>query len=258
MSDYFMRDAAPFCADTWAKIDDMVVTVAKKNLIGRRLLSLVGPLGWGVELAPKFGFTQEDGADVVAGEAQYLKLGEVSAEFIITAKQLLMAEQTPFGLDLGAVATAVSRLARQEDEVLIGGLLREAGSHAALGDWETLGGPFKAIADAIAALQNKGVDGPFALVLSPAMFARLASLMSHGRRELEMVSELVEDGLFQSRNMPDDQALLLSPQPWNTDMVVGQDIVTSYLGNEGLDHRCRVFETLTLRVKRPEAICILK
>ncbi|NLX35458.1 MAG: bacteriocin family protein, partial [Chloroflexi bacterium] len=103
-----------------------------------------------------------------------------------------------------------------------------------------------------------GVDGPFALVLSPAMFARLASLMSHGRRELDMVSKLVEAGLFQSRSMPDDQVLLLSPQPWNMDLVVGQDIVTSYLGNEGLDHRFRVFETLVLRVKRPEAACVLK
>ena len=258
MSDYFMREAAPFGDDVWAQIDEMVVSVAKKNLVGRRILSLVGPLGWGVEQAPMFGFTDEGGADVVTGEAKYLRLAEVGAEFIITAKQLLMAEQTPFGLDLGAVATAVSRLAREEDGLLVGGLLDKAETKAALGDWDALGGPFEAVATAIAQMRHAGVDGPFALVLSPAMFARLASLMSHGRRELDMVSKLVEAGLFQSRSMPDDQVLLLSPQPWNMDLVVGQDIVTSYLGNEGLDHRFRVFETLVLRVKRPEAACVLK
>ena len=67
MSDFFMRDAAPIDAATWAQVDEMVVTVAKKMLVGRRLLSLVGPLGWGVELAPLFGFTEDDGAAVDLG-----------------------------------------------------------------------------------------------------------------------------------------------------------------------------------------------
>ena len=258
MSDYYMRDAAPIDAATWAKIDDMVVTVAKKTLVGRRLLSLVGPLGWGVELAPQFGFTESDGAAVVTDTVEYLKLVEKGAEFILKAKQLLMAEQTPFGLDLGAVATAAAKLTRAEDEVLIGGLLKAAGTTAELGDWDTLGGPFKAVATAIAKLQAVGVDGPYALVLNPAKFAQLASLMAHGRRELDLVTKLVEAGLFQSRNMPDDAVLVVSPQPWNVDMVVGQDIITRYVGNEGLDQRFRIFETLALRIKRAEAIGVLK
>ncbi|MEN6479635.1 MAG: family 1 encapsulin nanocompartment shell protein [Anaerolineales bacterium] len=258
MSDYYMRDAAPIDAATWAKIDDMVVTVAKKTLVGRRLLHLVGPLGWGVELVPVFGFTESDGAAVVTDTTEYLRLIENSQEFILKAKQLAMASQTPFGLDLGAVATAASKLTRAEDEVVIGGMLKAAGTTSALGDWDTLGGPFQAVATAIARLQAAEVDGPFALVLSPAMFARLASLMREGRRELDLVSKLVEEGIFQSRNMPDDAVLVVSPQPWNADLVVGQDIVTSYVGNEGLDQRFRVFETLALRVKRAEAFCVLK
>jgi uncharacterized linocin/CFP29 family protein len=257
MSDYYMRDAAPIDAATWAQVDEMVVTVAKKVLVGRRLLNLVGPLGWGVELAPLFGFTVDDGADVVDDTA-YIQLAELGQEFILKAKQMLMAVQTPFGLDLGAVATAASRLCRAEDDLLIGGLLKKAGVSAELGDWDTLGGPFKAVAEAIAKLQSEGVDGPYAAVMSPAMYAKLVSLMMHGRREVDMVGKLVEAGIFQSRSMPDDAVLIVSPQPWNTDMVVGQDIITSYLGNEGLDQRFRIFETLVLRVKRDVAICALK
>lgn len=257
MSDYYMRDAAPIDAATWAEIDDMVITVAKKTLVGRKLLHLVGPLGWGVELVPLFGFTESDGAAVVT-DTEYLRLVENRQEFILKAKQLAMASQTPFGLDLGAVATAASKLTRAEDEVVIGGLLKAASTTSALGDWGTHGGPFQAVATAIARLQAAEVDGPFALVLSPAMFARLASLMREGRRELDLVSKLVEEGIFQSRNMPDDAVLVVSPQPWNADLVVGQDIITSYVGNEGLDQRFRIFETLALRVKRAEALCVLK
>ena len=40
MPDYLMREAAPLGDETWAKIDEMVVTVVKKALVGRRLLHL--------------------------------------------------------------------------------------------------------------------------------------------------------------------------------------------------------------------------
>ncbi len=258
MSDFYMRAAAPIDTATWAKIDEMVVTVAKKTLVGRRLLSMVGPLGWGVERAPKFKFTDVDGAAVATDDVDYVTLVEKRQEFVLKAKQLAMAAQTPFGLDLGAVATAAARLTRAEDELLVGGLMHDAGLSSALGDWDMSGGPFRAIANANAALHGAGADGPYALVLSPMMYARLASLLADGRREVELVSKLVEAGLHVSPVMPDDAVLVVSPQPWNVDMVVGQDIVTSYLGNDGLDQRFRIFETLALRVKRTEAICLLK
>ena len=257
MSDYLMRDAAPFDEKVWAKIDEMVVTVVKKTLVGRRFTELVGPLGWGVEIAPAFGFDSEEGA-AVAGEADYLRLKGVQQEFLLKAKHLAMADQTPFALDLGAVAIAATDLAKQEDELVIGGLLSNAGSEGQLGDWDTLGGPFKAIATATADLRSSGFAGPYAVVLSPGMYARLASLIQHGRRELDMVEKLAGAGIFQSTIMPDDQVMVVSSQAWNFDLVVGQDVVTAYVGNEGLDHRFRVFETLALRIKRAGAICLLK
>ena len=39
---------------------------------------------------------------------------------------------------------------------------------------------------------------------------------------------------------------------------VAQDLLTAYLGNEDLDHKFRVLESLVLRIKRPAAICVLK
>ena len=105
---------------------------------------------------------------------------------------------------------------------------------------------------------TKGFYAPYALVLNPMMYARLASLMQKGRRELELVEKLVQAGIFQSTTVPKDQAMVVSPQPWNFDLVLGQDVVTAYMGNGGMDHLFRVFEALVLRVKRPGAICVLK
>jgi uncharacterized linocin/CFP29 family protein len=258
MSSYLMREMAPFDEAAWAKIDGMVVQVVKNILVGRKFIPLVGPLGWGVEVAPLFGFTVQDGAFVAKETTSYLPLKELRQEFLLRAKQMALAAQTPFSLDLGAVAIAATQLAKAEDELILGGLIAQTGCESALGDWDKPGEPTKAIAAATAKLLQGGCDAPYVLVVSPAMYARLVGLMNYGTPEEEMVEELVKGGIFQSTYMPNDQALVVSPAAWNMDLVVGQDVVTSYLGNVELDQKLRIFETILLRVKRPESICVLK
>ncbi len=255
MSGYLLRDDAPLSEAVWKQIDEMVATVVTKNLVGRRIVPLVGPLGWGVEVAPLSGFAGAD-EGYVADTGEYVKLKQLESGFRLRLKQLAMAEQTPYGLDLGAVASAAAALAKEEDAKIIGGLLAKAGQ-AALGDWSVPNGPFGAVAAAVATMRGNGFDGPFALVMSFGMYAKLASLMDHGQREIKAVEKLVEAGIFASAAIGDDQALLLSPQPWNMDMVVGQDIATAFVGNEGLDLAFTILETLALRVKRPQAALLL-
>lgn len=72
-----------------------------------------------------------------------------------------------------------------------------------------------------------------------------------------MVEEIVKGGIFQSPVMPVDKVLVVSPKAWNFDLVVGQDAITAYVGNVGMDQRLRLFESLVLRVKLPGAICVL-
>ncbi|MHB0856451.1 MAG: family 1 encapsulin nanocompartment shell protein [Anaerolineae bacterium] len=258
MSDYLMRDAAPLSPEVWAKIDGMVVTVASKNLVGRRFVELVGPLGWGVDVAPMFGFESQGDAAVATEAAAYVTLQELRQEFVLRAKHLAIAGQTPYSLDLGAVAIAAAKLAKAEDDLVLGGLLDAAQCSGALGDWDAFGAPFRAIAEATGTLRDTGFDAPFVVVMGPARYAQLASQLEQGRRQLEMVEKLVGGGLFQSPHMPADKVMVVSPGAWNLDLVVGQDVVTAYLGNDGLDHCFRIFETLALRVKRPGGICVLQ
>jgi len=256
MSDYLLRQDAPLSPETWAKIDDMVVSVAKKTLVGRKVLEIAGPLGWGVDVAPRFGFGVEDDAYVAEAPA-YIHLKEIAAEFILKAQHLAMADQTPYGLDLGAVAMATVALAKEENEIVVSGLVGAAKQKSALGDWSVMGEPFAAVSRGIALLRKAGIDEPYALVLGPTLYAQLASLIQHGRRELTMVESIATGGVHQYPAMAEGQVLLVGASPWNADIVLGQDIVTAYLGNEGLDHRFRVFETLALRIKRPECACVL-
>jgi uncharacterized linocin/CFP29 family protein len=258
MYDYLMREAAPFGPEVWAKIDEMAVNIVKKTLVGRRFVEIVGPLGWGVETAPKQGFGTENGAHV-ATAAQYVPLQEIGQDFLLRAKHLVMADQTPFGLDLGAVAIAAIELAKAEDRLVIGGLAAEASCTGALGDWTESGEPLQAVANATAELLKGGNAGPYALVVGSATYAKLAGLMRGHGRELEMVEKLVKGGIFQYNDdkVLVNQAMVVSLGAWNFDLVIGQDVVTAYLANEGLDQLFRIFETLVLRVKRPGAVCVL-
>lgn len=259
MSDYLLREDAPISPETWAKIDEMVVTVAKKTLVGRKVLEIAGPLGWGVDVTPRFGFGVCDDA-YVAEAPVYIHLKEIAAEFTLKAQHLAMAEQTPYELDLGAVAMATVALTKEEDGIVVGGLVEAAEAakrQSDLGDWSAMGEPFAAVSRGIALLRKAGIDEPYALVLGPMLYAQLASLMQHGRRELTMVESIAKGGVHQYPAMAEGQVLLVGASPWNADIVLGQDIVTAYLGNEGLDHRFRVFETLALRIKRPECVCVL-
>ena len=254
MSEYLMRDGAPFGESGWAHVDGKVIDVAKKVLVGRRFVDLIGPLGWGVEVAP---VSTLGGDTPVTQGNTYLPLQELSADFILRAKDLAVAEASPFGYETGAVAVAATKLAKAEDALVLGGLMEKAET-SDLGDWETMGGPFKAVTAAMAKLREAGFDGPYVAVMHPTMYARLAGLMQHGRRELEMVEKVLGGKLYQTPVMADGQVMLASPQSWNFDMVVGQDIITAYMGNEELDHRFRIFETLVLRVKRAGAVLVLK
>ena len=47
--DFLSREGSPISAELWSKIDEQVVSMAKKVLVGRRFLHIYGPLGAGVQ-----------------------------------------------------------------------------------------------------------------------------------------------------------------------------------------------------------------
>ena len=52
MTDYLMRDDAPLSKDQWQQLDELVVSTARHLLVGRRFISLTGPLGAGTQVVP--------------------------------------------------------------------------------------------------------------------------------------------------------------------------------------------------------------
>jgi uncharacterized linocin/CFP29 family protein len=79
-----------------------------------------------------------------------------------------------------------------------------------------------------------------------------------GQLVRKLIKDVAEGGIFRSPLLEEDQGVVIAQGKHNLDLVVGQDLTVAYLGNEDLDHRFRVLESLALRIKRPGAICTLE
>ncbi len=264
MSDYLMRDDAPFSDEEWEKLDKLVVDVARSLLVGRRFISLAGPVGVGV---PTVTVPTIGGGDVIeVSGRKYLPLPLIHQDFRLSWRDIEISRQTGMPLELGPAAAASTSCARAEDELIFNGyaehgyqgLLNAEGRHTVpLGDWDEPGGAFANVVAATEALVADGFYGPFAVVVSPALYAktqRVAQGMM-GRLESRLIEDVAEGGFFRSPVLEENQGVVVSQGAYNFDLVVAQDLITAYLGADNMDHPFRVMEILALRIKQAGAIC---
>lgn len=288
MDAYLMRNDAPLTAEQWSRLDELVVQVARKMLVGRRFLPLTGPLGVGVQTVPvdtvawSKGCVHYSGVDDCASDScececgcepvavtgrTFLTLPVLHKDFVLPWRDMAAAQQVSSPLDLFAAGGAAAAVALAEDELIfqgnaahgLPGLLTAAGTRVALANWGKAEAAFKNVAAAREALVGKGFYGPYALGLSPDLYAAVQRIMPNtGRLEVQFLADLAAVGVFQAPAMPAKSALLVAAGPENLDLVVAQDLATAYLGPVGMDHAFRVLESLVLRVKQPGAICLLQ
>ena len=259
MADFLMRDDAPLGAEGWEKLDQVVVGVARKLLVGRRFIELTGPLGVGTQTVPLLTVGSEGNMTVVAGRS-FLTLKLIQRDFMLSWLDVEAAQKQGLPLELGPAAAASTACARAEDEMIFQGLLSAEGRHTvALADWDEPGQALENVVSATEALVADSFFGPFALVLSPALYAKTQRVArGMGRLVGKLLRDVAEGGVFRSPLLAAGQGLVVSQGAHNLDLVVGQDLITAYLGPEEMDHRFRVLESLALRIKRPGAICTLE
>lgn len=249
MSDYLMRNAAPLLEKEWQAVDGLVVKIAREFLVGRRFLDLVGPFGAGTEMVP-----------VGVGEARkHIPLTTIEQSFMLHWRDIEASRKLGVPVELGAAAKAAMACARMEDELVLGGLWDAAEKGVPVGDWAKAEGPLESVVAATETLFQDGFFGPYAVVMSPDLYTH-TQRVSHGMGRMvgKLMADVAEGGMFRSQLLGEMQGIVLALGTYNFDLVVGQDMVTAYEGNEGLDHNFRVLETIALRVKRAGAICKLE
>lgn len=272
------RDTIPLSKEQWAQLDQLVIETARRSLVGRRFIPIYGPLGPGVHTVPldEFEGSYIGEADISgevecgmikASRARYIVLPIIHKDFLLLWRNMA-AGDVGVPLDFAPAASAAAFTARKEDDLIFNGdpnlghdgILTVAGrSVMPLSDWNQVGNAFNNVAQALERLGGDGYYGPYALVVPPALYARMFGVHERtGVLEIRNVEELMTAGVFWSPVIPANRAVVVSVGAQNMDLAIAQDLVTAVLGPEKMNYAMRVFEILALRIKRPQAIVTLE
>ena len=75
MADYLNREEAPLSHEEWEKLDKIVVATAQKRLVGRRFITMRGPLGVGVQVIQKGSLNGINGdEEITVGKKENLSI----------------------------------------------------------------------------------------------------------------------------------------------------------------------------------------
>lgn len=264
--DYLNRAQAPFSRELWQRIDAAAVAAARELMSARRFLDVQGPFGAGltaIEVGADDYCRQvgDDEAGAVIGRA--ISVPMLRKSFRLSIRRLEAAEHMGQPLDLAAVEGAAEAVARREEEFVyhgqadfgLSGLLTAKGrNEVKLRDWsgpaET---PLDDLLQAVNALDGAGFFGPYALALEPALYnALFRRYEGTDLLQLSHIRRLCEVGVFKA---PIKGGVLVDPR--TGPLLVGQDLRTGYIGQDGIHCQLFVSESVVLRLDEPKAICTL-
>lgn len=258
---YLARDDAPFGADVWETLDATMVDVAKSQLVGRRILDTEGPYGLGLKAVPLADRETESGLL----SSQVLPVLFLQESFVLGTRDIASFERDGLPLDTGPVAQAALACAKLEDELVFRGtagmpglLTVEGSNRLTLSSWEEVGMAAEDMIQAMTRLDNAGFHGHYALALAPARYNRLFRLYKQGRQsELEHIQTMVTEGIYKAPILQDGGVLLATNRQCAS-IVLGQDMNVGFIGPAGDRQEFSISESLAIRIRQPQALCILE
>ena len=274
-----MRDGAILNPEQWTELDAVVVKTAKTVLTGRKFLDIYGPLGAGTEaiatdalptptVSEDFYGEGENAAGLGTRKVQQIPL--LYSDFTLSWRELESASQAGRPISFSRAAASAALTATAEDKLIYlgnpkagyDGLTTAKGvEHVKISDWTKGDTAFTEVANGLAKLlSNHAYGSTYTLIVSPDLFAAMQKLEpGTGVLVAERVKNLLAGGqVIVTPVLPQKTAILLAAATQNMDLVIGQDMITGYLGSNKLNHDFRVFETVMPRVKNPKAIIVFE
>jgi uncharacterized linocin/CFP29 family protein len=279
MQQFLGHEENPLRPDEWTRLTETVIEVARRSLVCRRFVDLYGPLGAGVQTVAYEEFRgvspgavdivgEEETAPVFSDRRTFRTIPIIYKDFLLHWRDVEAARAHNMPLDVSAAAGAAAFCAQREDAMILfgegklgqKGLMNVEGrAMLPLRDWSQPGNGFTNVVEATERLLANGHYGPYAVVVSPTLYAQLHRVYEKtGVLEIETVRKLAADGVFQSNLLKGERAVVVSTGRENLDLAVALDLSVAYLGAERMNHPFRVLESLLLRIKHPDAICTIE
>ena len=264
---FLHRNDAPFTEDFWEKIDVTVIESAKSQLSARQIIHVEEPYGLGFKAIEGSDTVQNESEDITISTSKITPVVQIQKCFSIPIRDIANFEQFGKILDLKAAAEAAISCAKQEESIIyngskklgITGLLNTSGIQSIkLQPWETVGTAVDDIIKAITKLDDIGFHGPYTMGLAPQQYNLLFRRYPNGNMtELDHLKTIITKKIVKIPTLSSG-GLILSYGQQFTSVILGQDLMTGYLGPTGLSYSFTILESLALRLLQPSAVCILK
>ena len=266
------REAAPFAQEVWDLIDGTARAAADEVRAARRLVDVVGPLGF----AARAGVAEDErvgkGADEAEEEAhlhvpRVRPLPVLHRTFALGARSVAAREALREPLVLTEAAEAARQIGRAEDRLLFQGnqaagvrglVAHEGAIELSAGDWSDPARAADDLLGALARLDAAGRHGPFAVAVSPARFYQL--LRPYPGTSLTPHAQLLPafaGGIVKAPTLADG-AVVAVRSASGPRAVIGQELAAAYDGREGIFHRISLVESVTLLPGVPGSVAVLR
>jgi uncharacterized linocin/CFP29 family protein len=260
------RELAPISEGVWEILEHEAKTRLTTHLAARRVVDFVGPSGWS-HSATNLGRTEEIAAPsegVSAARRRVQPLVEFRAEFHVSRIDLDDAERGAADLDLAELDEAARQISIGENVTVFHGFgaggirgITESTSHEPLELTDETAQYPTVVARGTDTLRKAGIDGPYALVLSPELFTRIVETTEHGGVLLfDHLAQILGGPLVWGPGV--DGGVLLSLRGGDFRLECGQDLSIGFLDTTPEVVTLYLEESLTFTVLEPDAALALR
>jgi uncharacterized linocin/CFP29 family protein len=263
---HLLRDIAPLDDATWDLIDDEATSRLKPALAARRLVDVVGPLGWehsatNVGRATAVLDAPRDG--VTARQRIVLPLAEVQAAARLDREELLAFSRGAVDVDLGPLDDAAAAFAATENAAVFAGWeafgitgVAAASPHAPLVHDGAAAQYEDVVALALATLKRAGVDGPYGLAAGPDTWVDVIESSDSGYPIQPRLEEILGGPVVWTPGI--EGAVVLSLRGGDFLLELGQDVSVGYRSHDAAGVDLYLEETFSFRVATPEAAIAIR
>lgn len=258
--DILKRNLAPITDQAWQEIDRQAKKVFQNQLTARHFVDVIGPKGWnyaGVGLGRLNVPENQREGEVRFGIHMVQPLVEIRTSFQLDLWELDNISRGAIDIDFTPLIDAAKQTALFEEKAIYHGF--EPGDIdgiLSVLEYEPLpfshdSGEFLGTAiEATSLLSDASVEGPYALLINPLLWADLASMKS-GYPLNKAIENIVKAKVISVPILEKEDALLVSTRGGDFELTLGQDLSIGYEYHDDKYVNLFFTESFTFRVLDP-------
>ncbi|MBS3734778.1 MAG: bacteriocin family protein [Phycisphaerae bacterium] len=264
MPSILRREFAPISDEAWTELDAQAAGILRRMLTARKIVDFSGPHGWqfAAANAGRLNLAKRKSGGVGWGVREVQPVVEMRLPISLQQMELDNLTRGAGDADVDALEQAAGEAARFEDDAVFNGFnqgnisgIRKASTHKAMTLPAKAEDYPKTVADAVKTLTLAGIEGPYALVLSPDAYFTLTGSAGRGYPPRKAVQDVLGGDVLMTPVLTG--GVVVSTRGGDYELAVGKDFSLGYAGHDSDAVELFLTESFTFRVLEPAAAVVL-